>query len=458
MTDSVAASPASLQLRRRDRGHARVGGDGALHALQSAGSLRARRQAGGEHERSVEAGAEALREPVVGLAGRGARPVVAVVGLAQSQARERRRQQHQHERAQPRGQPRARDDPATPAGEALRRGDVLRLARAQALGEHAHQHRQHRDGANRDGGDHDRRADAHAPDERDAGGEQARNRDDDNRTGSDHRRSCRRVGHARRAGHAVPRRELLSVAADDQQRVVDPGAHAEHQAECRRDAGEVDEAGAEREQHQPAGERDARAREGEQHRSRRAQHEREHDDRHREAYELADRHLGLLGLVDDRAVAVGLDARPPGDLRCVLERLARLRAEVGRRLVVLHGRERNPPVARDLAVALQRVRRRGDMRLAGDRPHRLGDRCRPVAVAQRPVLDREHDGRGVARLGGEALGEQVVGLLRIGARRIEVVAEAGAHCGEPRDRGERDDDEDEGALPMTGCGVGEVPE
>ena len=385
--------------------HARVGGDGLLDAVER--SAISRRHAGGEHERSVEARAEALGEPVVGLASGGSGGVVAVVGLPQPQAGERRRQQQQRERPQPGGQPRARNDPASPAREARRRSDVLGLARAQPPRERAHQHRQHGDGADGDGGDDDRRADAHAPDERDAGGEQARDRDDDDRAGRDHRRPGGRVGHARGVAHAVPARELLSVAPDDQQRVVDPGAHAEHHAERRREAGEVGEAGAEREQQQAAGQRDSRAHEREQHRRRRTEHEREHDDRHGKPDQLADRRRGLLGLVDDLPVAVGLDAGALGDLRRGLECLARLCAEIHRRLVVLHGRERDPPVGRDLAVGVERVRDGGHVRLAGDLAHRLGDRGGPVAVAQRPVLHREDHGRGVAGLGGEAGFEQV---------------------------------------------------
>ncbi len=91
-------------------------------------------------------------------------------------------------------------------------------------------------------------------------------------------------------------------------------------------------------------------------------------------------------------------------------------------------------------------------------PHRLGDRGGPVAVAQRPVLHREHDGRGVAGLGGEARVEQVLAPLGLGARRVEVVGEAAARSSESAEPGEHDDDDDEGALPVVSGGAGEAPE
>jgi hypothetical protein len=98
------------------------------------------------------------------------------------------------------------------------------------------------------------------------------------------------------------------------------------------------------------------------------------------------------------------------------------------------------------------------VRLAGDRLHGLGDRGRPVAVAQRPVLNREHDRRRVAGLGREALGEQVVRLLGLGARRVEVVRESGPRSGKTGERDEGDEDEKQGALPVMSGGAGEAPE
>ena len=90
--------------------------------------------------------------------------------------------------------------------------------------------------------------------------------------------------------------------------------------------------------------------------------------------------------------------------------------------------------------------RGGHVRLPGDRLDRVGDRGGPVAVAQRPVLDREHDGRRVPGLGGEPLGEQVVRALGLGAGRVEVVGEAAAGRREPAETGEDDEHDRRGSA------------
>ena len=85
---------------RRGGGDAGVGGDGAR--TRSSAASPPRGYARGQHERAVEAGAEALGERVVGLPRGASRAVVAVVGLAEAQRGERRGEHEQHERARPR--------------------------------------------------------------------------------------------------------------------------------------------------------------------------------------------------------------------------------------------------------------------------------------------------------------------------------------------------------------------
>jgi AcrR family transcriptional regulator len=80
------------------------------------------------------------------------------------------------------------------------------------------------------------------------------------------------------------------------------------------------------------------------------------------------------------------------------------------------------------------------------------------AVTQRAVLDREDDVGRVTRLGGEALGEQVVRGLRLGAGRGELVGELAAVGGEHAQGHENGDDGEERALPVMGGGAGEAPE
>ena len=70
-----------------------------------------------------------------------------------------------------------------------------------------------------------------------------------------------------------------------------------------------------------------------------AEDEREHDDRHGEADQLADGRAELLGLVDDRAAARDLEPGLLADLGHVGEALAGRALEVLRGLVVLDGEE-----------------------------------------------------------------------------------------------------------------------
>ena len=312
----------------------------------------------------------------------------------------------------------------------------------QPPGEGAHQRRQDRDGADGDGGHDDRRADAHAPDERDPGGEQAGDRDDDDRAGRDDARSRRGVGDARAVLDGVPARELLAVAADDQQRVVDPRAEAEHHAERRGEAREVGEGGAELQQQDAAGQRDQARDQRQQHRGDAAEDEREHEDRDREADQLADRGAHLLGLVDDRAAARDLEAgrarRSPTRLRAVRPG-ARCRSCAGLSYWTVRKPIRSSRESCSFGDA-------GDVRLALDGLPGLGDR----GVALQRALAREDERRGVAGLRREPLREQVDRLLGLRPGRAEGVDErAAGDRGGRADHDEDDDDDGEGAFPMS---------
>ena len=104
------------------------------------------------------------------------------------------------------------------------------------------------------------------PDEGDPRGEEPGDGDDDDRPRGDHGRAGRRVGRVRRPADVVARRELLAVAPDDQQRVVDAGAEAEHHPERRREGGERGEPRREGEEEQAAREGDPRGEQRQQHR------------------------------------------------------------------------------------------------------------------------------------------------------------------------------------------------
>ena len=132
-------------------------------------------------------------------------------------------------------------------------------------------------------------------------------------------------GRRRRANrHVVARRELLAIAPDDEQGVVDARAEPEHHPERGRGAREVRERGAEGQQHHAGDERDERGDQRERHRRDRAEHEREHEDGDGDADELADPERLLLGAVDHRPVAIGGDPGTLGDPRRLPEPLARL--------------------------------------------------------------------------------------------------------------------------------------
>ena len=73
-------------------------------------------------------------------------------------------------------------------------------------------------------------AEAELADERDADHEQAGDREHHDQAGGDDGRAGGRGGLRRRVAAAVARGDLLAVAADDQQRVVDARAEAEHRS------------------------------------------------------------------------------------------------------------------------------------------------------------------------------------------------------------------------------------
>ena len=222
---------------RRRRGRARRPARRGCRV--AAGAVRA--ACGREHERAVEAGPEALGQPVVGDAGGRAGAVVAVVGLAEAQRGERHA---------------SRTSTSVPTTAATSGRRVISSA----------QRAKRCEGATCSGRlGRSRRAKAPIsigrtvtaptatvatmiaeptpirPTNGMPGGQQAGDRDDDDRSRRDDRGAGGRVRDARGVVDAVAARQLLAVAPDDQQRVVDARAEAEHHAERRREAREVRE-------------------------------------------------------------------------------------------------------------------------------------------------------------------------------------------------------------------------
>ncbi len=91
-----------------------------------------------------------------------------------------------------------------------------------------------------DDGDRDdrRRTDRQTLDELHAHEQQAHQRDDDGGAGEQHRTTRGVDGDADRLAHRVTGVQLLAIAGDDEQRVVDADAEADHDAEERREVGD----------------------------------------------------------------------------------------------------------------------------------------------------------------------------------------------------------------------------
>ena len=263
-------------------------GQRALQRRHRVGRV-ARPRDDGEDERAVEALAEALGQQVVGPQGVAALGVGALVGDAEPEGERRGSQDEQRDARGPEPPPRApldrpapavggglpqgpggrpRDLPAQPADGDARdqdqdgedgggggdgrqprtgpeQGDRHQPGRDEAapagdlepLAGQAEQGGQQGDGRDHRRQDGHRRPDRHPGDERDADEQQAQQRDHDGDAGEDHRPPGG-VGGGR---HRRPRREPVvrspAEPGDDEQRVVDAHAEADHGADRQREVG-----------------------------------------------------------------------------------------------------------------------------------------------------------------------------------------------------------------------------
>ena len=120
-----------VDARRRDEGDPRLAAQLLRELVDLCLSGRVR-QVGGDHERAVGAGPEALGVQVVSLPGHGARRVVAGVGEAQAHVERGHRQREQHQRRRDRGEPGpALDGVAPPPRERPLAARLLRQAPAE---------------------------------------------------------------------------------------------------------------------------------------------------------------------------------------------------------------------------------------------------------------------------------------------------------------------------------------
>jgi hypothetical protein len=305
--------------------------------------------------------------------------------------------------------------PAARHGVMRRLGDVRPAMDRQLVDLGAGQTEQ--TGQQRDRGDHrrgddDRDCGAHRADGGNARQDEPEDGDHDGRAGEQHGHARCRVGGAGGVGDAHALVEVLAVAGDDEQGVVDADAEADHHAQDHREVGDVDDrgqdadaGGADEQAHQRGDDRQT-------HRDDGAERDEQHDDGERDADELTGRCV-LLRL---REVAgeVRLDTGGASDRRCPCGVV-----ELGGREVV--DRVGNVDVCGAAVGAhrgglwSERIGDCGDVMTGRELLAGSLDRRLVAGVVDAAVVGVEHDARGLAALAGEVVLENVGGPLRFDA-------------------------------------------
>ena len=306
----------------------------------------------------------------------------------------------------------------------------------------AQQGRQERQGRGKHAQHRDRRRHGQPVEEVDAERAHPHQGDDDGDPREDHRAAGRVHRERDRAANVAAVRAIdLAVAGDDEERVIDADAEPDHQRQLRREVGHAQHPAAQTDQTDPGAEPEQGRRDRQAHRQQRAEADQQHDDRRPDPDQerVADRRL--LGLLDRLPAQLDAQARGAGGRRHVDHPLRRGRGEDVRALVEGDRREADRAVPGD-RPASRRVRagHRGDVRQARDPAEHLLDLRTHRRRGQRAARRAHDDLVGVARLGGEAAGEQVGRPLRVGARQREVVREVAAD--DVRDRQRADEDGD----------------
>ncbi len=149
--------------------------------------------------------------------------------------------------------------------------------------------------------------------------------DDDGHAGEQHGLTGGGVGDTGGVLDRHPLVEVLTVAGDDEQCVVDADAEADHRRDHRRDHGRVDEVGHDAD----AAESDAQPEQGghdrDRHRDQRTERDEQHDHRDGETDVLAAVDLD----VDQGAGELGLDAAFAGDARLLRRRASACSLSIG---------------------------------------------------------------------------------------------------------------------------------
>ena len=402
----------------------------------------------GQQQRAVHAGAEALGHEVVGLAAGGVLGVAAGIGLAEAHRHERHGHHDQHRggghEVDPgvAGHVGAPAHPATGGGDAL--GPLAGLAGLAGLGPReagggelhpgeAEQRGEQRDRGDHHDGDDDGGGVAHRGDERDADERQAADGDDDGAAGEDHGLTGGGVGPGGGLLHRHALGEVLAVAGDDEERVVDADAEADHRGEDRSHLGDVHEGGHDGDGGEAGGQAEQGEPDGHPAGDDGAEGHQEDDDGGGDADHLGGAGLGPLGVADELAAELHLHAVGAGVLDHLHEVLVGAGGQVAGRGVVLHEGHADGPVGRH-GAGDERVDHPADVIERLEAVDGAGQDGGVVGVVERAVLGVEDDLGADAGHLREALDHQVEGLLRLGAGDPELVAQLPAGApGDPEE-------------------------
>jgi hypothetical protein len=241
--------------------------------------------------------------------------------------------------------------------------------------------------------------------------------------------------------------QALAVPGDDEQRVVDPHADADHGGDDGREVRHVEDVG----QQLHDGQADADAHHRDQDGQAHGQHGAEGDeqDQHgdEDAEALGSAALDELGPGDGLAAELEADTVAVGGLGGLDHLFGHVDGHVAALDVELERAEGDPAVLGDIAGPLGRVGAE-DAHHVLERPQLLEQALDPLAdggVADVPI-GLVDDGDGVARPLGELLLEDLEGLGRLGPRDVEVGAvlpgrrgPEDAHQDEPDDPAHQDE-------------------
>ena len=334
---------------------------------------------------------------------------------------------------------------------------MLRLLRHQPAPEGAHHDREDRQRRDDNRADRDRRTEAHLPDVRDADNQQAGDRHHHDQARG-HDRDAGRCGGTRGSVlHAVTRGSLLAVAADDQKRVVDAGAEAEHHRDYGSEAGQAERRREHRQQDLACRDAQQRADERRAHRPPGAKQQGQQHDGYEYADEFADGGRLLGRQVDQDAARLDLNLWLGGLARRD-QRLAVRLLDIPGLLGVAHVDRRQAPVLRDLAARLERAGRQLHAVKLADLCERAVDRRLGSRIGDLALVDGEHKRRVHPAEGRRVRLEEIYRLLRLGPRQGEVVGGLFAGAGRQDQQHQDADRRSEAALPMRGQGARQARE